>query len=267
MRSAVGGQQINKLCNRGTCKQLKHRLLMDFSVDSLEGGEHQPPLHLPSVSEHPSHPATLPSDSPRSACASSIPTSPASSNRSALSFKAGSLSPWESWVVRKTREDIQQQRRKKIELEEKRKTEERQRQLLEEKQKKSQEEYLRWAKRKQGVVKKREGNAHLTTGKQAERKMHPTDEQLKEQYQAWCLRKLEKEAAVKKEEEERQRKETQLLKEKKERAEIAYKSWLERAGSPSPRPPPQARQRLVVPMASPPPSFTNPRPWIGPLDD
>ena len=59
----------------------------------------------------------------------------------------------------------------------------------------------------------------------------------------------------------------QMAQEKKQKAELAYKAWLERASRSTPQPPPpHARRRLVVPLASP-PSFCNPRPWVGPLDD
>lgn len=108
---------------------------MDFSVDSLEGGERPNFALSPSVNKQQSRPATLPPNSP----APTTPSTPTSSKCALSEGKAGtlyaingvhvliyplwtagsqrlSLSPWEDWMVRKTREDHQRRRREKMEV-------------------------------------------------------------------------------------------------------------------------------------------------------
>lgn len=105
---------------------------MDFSVDSLEGGERPNFALSPSVNKQQSRPATLPPNSP----APTTPSTPTSSKCALSEGKAGTLyaingvhvliyplwtagsqrSPWEDWMVRKTREDHQRRRREKMEV-------------------------------------------------------------------------------------------------------------------------------------------------------
>lgn len=184
--------------------------------------------------------------------------------------KDGQLSPWESWLIKKTSENREKRKmrkmeetKKKMELEEKEKEKESKRQDIEEKlsiwlQKKDETEKVKREEKKRELKEQRESKV---------KKQMEIDEKSQKVFNQWLEEKkaADLEAKKKKENEEWDKKQKEV--EKRMKSEEAFEKWLQnckcsRSNNQSSG---QVGLQGCYDWASYPcPSYINPMPWVPP---